>query len=61
MQQASTEASLTTITPLSAYYTSICLLKTTIAAVSSDTTTAEGNILFDEGINSTILCHAAAG
>ena len=48
-QQASTEASLTTMTPLSAYYTSVCLLKTAIAAVSSETTTDEGNILFDEG------------
>ena len=37
------------MTPLSAYYTSVCLLKTAIAAVLSDTTTAEGNILFDEG------------
>ena len=37
------------MTPLSAYYTSVCLLKTAIAAVSSETTTDEGNILFDEG------------
>ena len=48
-QQASTEASLTTMTPLSAHYTSVCLLKTAIAVVSSDTVRAEGNILFDEG------------
>jgi len=34
--------------PLSAYYTSVCLLKTAIAAVSFDTTTAEGIILFDK-------------
>ena len=35
--------------PLSATYTSVCLLKTTIAQVSISTTTTEGNILFDEG------------
>ena len=37
------------MTPLSAHYTGVCLLKTAIAAVSSDTVTAEGNILFDDG------------
>ena len=34
-------------TPLSALHTSVCLLKTTIAAVSLYTTIAEGHILFD--------------
>ena len=34
--------------PLSALYTSVCLLKTAIAEVSSATTTTEGNILFAE-------------
>ena len=48
-QQPSPETSLTTMTPLSAHYTSVCLLKTAIATVSSDTVTAAGNILFDEG------------
>ena len=36
-------------TPLSAFHTSVCLLKTAIADVSSYTTIAEGHILFDEG------------
>ena len=35
--------------PLSAHYTSVCLLKTANAVVSSDTVRAEGNILFYEG------------
>ena len=48
-QQPSPETLLTTMTPLSAHYTSVCLLKTAIATVSSDTVTAAGNILFDEG------------
>ena len=48
--QQTSPALLTTMTPLSAHYTSVCLLKTAIAAVSSDTVTAEGNILFDEGV-----------
>ena len=46
--EGNTETSLTTMAPLSAYYTSVCLQKTAISTVSSDTTTAEGNILFDE-------------
>jgi len=48
-QQASAETSLTTMTPLSAYYTNVCLLKTAIAVVSSGSATDEQNILFDEG------------
>jgi len=49
-QQASTtETSMTAMTPLPAYYTSVCLLKTAIAVVSSGSVAAEGNILFDEG------------
>ena len=36
-------------TPPTALYTSVCLLKTAIAEVSSYTITAEGHILFDEG------------
>ena len=48
---ANKQQALTTMTsiPLSATYKSVCLLKTTIAQVSSPTTTTEGNILFDEG------------
>ena len=48
-QQTVIETSLTTMAPLSAYYTSVCLLKTAIATVSIGVATAEGNILFDEG------------
>ena len=38
-----------TTTSLSTSHTSVCLLKTAIADVSSGTTTVEGHILFDEG------------
>ena len=48
---ANKQQALTTVAsiPLSATYTSVCVLKTAIAQVSSPTTTTEGNILFDEG------------
>ena len=44
----STETSMTAVTPLSAYNTSVCLLKTAITVVSSGSFTTKGNILFDE-------------
>ena len=47
-------------TPLPATYTSICLLKTAIAQVSSATTTAEGNILFDEGAQQSFITQKLA-
>ena len=49
--KTTTEQSPTTVTTalLSAFHTSVCLLKTAIANVSSGTTTVEGHILFDEG------------
>jgi len=34
--------------PLSAHYTTVCLLKTAIAEISGDSTTTEGHILFEE-------------
>jgi len=46
--------------PLSAYYTSVCLLKTAIAAVSSDTATAEENVLFDEGTQQSFVTRQLA-
>ena len=52
-QQASAQPTSGYITmasaPPTALYTSVCLLKTAIAEVSSYTTIAEGHILFDEG------------
>lgn len=38
-----------TSAPLPVSYTSVCLLKTTIADISAGLTTVEGHILFDEG------------
>ena len=61
-QQTSNNQALTTMasTPLSPSYTSICLLKTAIANVSSTTTTAEGNILFDEGAQRSFITQKLA-
>jgi len=53
-------ASLTTMTPLSAMYASVGLLKTAIAAVSSATAIAEENILFDEGAQRSFLTQVLA-
>ena len=59
---ATDNAAFTTMTPapLSALYTSVCLLKTAIAEVSSATTTTEGNILFDEGAQCSFIAQALA-
>ena len=46
--------------PLTALYTSVCLLKTAIAEVSSYTTTAEGHILFDEGAQRSFITQQLA-
>ena len=61
-QRTSNNQALTTMasTPLSLSYTSICLLKTAIANVSSTTTTAEGNILFDEGAQRSFITQKLA-
>jgi len=48
------------MTPLSAYYTSVCLLKTAIAVVSSGSVAAEGNILFDEGAQRSFITQQLA-
>ena len=47
-------------TPPTALYTSVCLLKTVIAEVSSYTTTAEGHILFDEGAQRSFITQQLA-
>jgi len=61
-QEAATTdtASLTNVTPLSAMYASVCLLKTAIVTVSSATATTEGNILFDEGAQHSFITSALA-
>ena len=63
-QPATTEqtSGLTTLasTPPTALYTSVCLLKTAIAEVSSYTTTTEGHILFDEGAQRSFITQQLA-
>ena len=46
--------------PLSTFHTSVCLLKTAIAEVSSYTTIAEGHILFDEGAQRSFITQQLA-
>ena len=55
-------SSFTTMTPapLSAFYTSVCLLKTAIADVSANSTTVEGHILFDEGAQCSFITQQLA-
>ena len=43
-----------------ALYTSVCLLKTAIAEVSSHTTIAEGHMLFDEGVQRSFITQQLA-
>jgi len=46
--------------PQTTLYTSVCLLKTAIAEVSSHTTIAEGHILFDEGAQHSFITQQLA-
>ena len=46
--------------PLSALYTSVCLLKTAIADISGDSATTEGHILFDEGAQRSFITQELA-
>ena len=46
--------------PLSAFYTSVCLLKTAIADVSANSTTIEGHILFNEGAQRSFIIQQLA-
>jgi len=46
--------------PQTALYTSVCLLKTAIAEVSSHTTIAEGHILFDKGAQRSFITQQLA-
>ena len=59
---STTTGSYTTVTspPLSALHTSVCLLKTAIADISSEVTTVEGHILFDEGAHRSFITHELA-
>ena len=52
----------TTVTspPLSALHTSVCLLKTAIADISTGVTTVEGHILFDEGAQRSFITQEPA-
>ena len=55
-------SSFTTMTPapLSAFYTSVCLLKTAIVDVSANSTTVDGNILFNEGAQRSFITQQLA-
>ena len=57
-----TTETFTTVTspPLSALYTSVCLLKTAIADISAGLTTVEGHILFDEGAQRSFITQELA-